>query len=174
MIFLLKIYLQKNELNTVKVNFCDVIECSIGVYQKQSSQGVLAKVFSCEFCEISKNTFFYRASPLAALVYHFILLKISIKIALYFTCKSPIRRYLLQRQPTKWSNTVKPFWSFCGVGAFISTSNHMFVSAIWDKYPECIFETFEIAPIKRGQLQNFQNHAGDLSKNARTKHVITS
>ena len=50
----------------------------------------------------------------------------------------------------------------------------MFVSAIWDKYPERIFETFEIAPIKRGQLQNFQNHAGDLSKNARTKHVITS
>ena len=27
-----KIYLQKNDLNRVKVSFCDVIECSIGVY----------------------------------------------------------------------------------------------------------------------------------------------
>ena len=25
----------------------------------------LAQVFSCEFCEISKNTFFYRTSPVA-------------------------------------------------------------------------------------------------------------
>ena len=29
------------------------------------------KVFSCEFCEIFKNTFFYRASPLAASVFFF-------------------------------------------------------------------------------------------------------
>ena len=28
----------------------------------------LAKVFSCKFCEISKNTFFYRTSPAAASV----------------------------------------------------------------------------------------------------------
>ena len=26
----------------------------------------LAQVFSCEFCEISKNTFFYRTLPVAA------------------------------------------------------------------------------------------------------------
>ena len=26
----------------------------------------LAQVFSCEFCEISKNTFFYRTPPVAA------------------------------------------------------------------------------------------------------------
>ena len=26
----------------------------------------LARVFSCEFCEISKNTFFYRTPPVAA------------------------------------------------------------------------------------------------------------
>ena len=26
----------------------------------------LAQVFCCEFCEISKNTFFYRTSPVAA------------------------------------------------------------------------------------------------------------
>ena len=44
--------------------------------QKQSSRGVpyercfskfrKPKVFSCEFCEIFKNTFFYRAPPVAA------------------------------------------------------------------------------------------------------------
>ena len=28
----------------------------------------LAQVFSCEFCEISKNTFFYRARPVAGSV----------------------------------------------------------------------------------------------------------
>ena len=28
----------------------------------------LAQVFSCEFCEISKNTFFYRIPPVAASV----------------------------------------------------------------------------------------------------------
>ena len=29
----------------------------------------LAQVFSCEFCEISKNTFFYRTPPVAASVH---------------------------------------------------------------------------------------------------------
>ena len=38
----------------------------------------------------------------------------------------------------------------------ISTSNHMFGSAIWDKLPKCIFENSEIARVKRGQFQNFQ------------------
>ena len=35
---------------------------------KQLCQGLflMAQVFSCEFCEISKNTFCYRASPVAA------------------------------------------------------------------------------------------------------------
>ena len=28
----------------------------------------LAQIFSCEFCEISKNTFFYRTPPVAASV----------------------------------------------------------------------------------------------------------
>ena len=32
----------------------------------------------------------------------------------------------------------------------ISTSNHMFGRAIWDKLSECIFENFEIARVKRG------------------------
>ena len=38
---------------------------------------------------------------------------------------------------------------------YISASNHMFGRAIWDKLPECIFEYFEIATVKRGQFQNF-------------------
>ena len=43
--------------------------------QEQSPRGVLykkstlAQVFSCEFCEISRNTFSYRAPPVAASVY---------------------------------------------------------------------------------------------------------
>ena len=35
----------------------------------------LAQVFSCEFCEISKNTFFYRTSPVAASVRTMIIIK---------------------------------------------------------------------------------------------------
>ena len=46
----------------------------------------------------------------------------------------------------------------------ISTSNHMFGRAIWDKLPKCIFENFEIAWVKPGQFQNFQNHEGDTSQ----------
>ena len=32
----------------------------------------------------------------------------------------------------------------------------MFGRVIRDKWPECIFENFEIVSIKRGQFQNFQ------------------
>ena len=42
----------------------------------------------------------------------------------------------------------------------ISTSNHMFGRAIWDKLLECIFENFEITPVKQGQFQNFQKPQG--------------
>ena len=31
----------------------------------------------------------------------------------------------------------------------ISTNNHMFRRAIWDKLPECILVNFEIARVKR-------------------------
>ena len=56
----------------------------------------------------------------------------------------------------------------------ISTSNHMFGRAIWDKLLECIFENFEITPVKQGQFQNFQKPQGRfIPKIARTKHVIT-
>ena len=32
----------------------------------------------------------------------------------------------------------------------------MFGRATWDKLPECIFDNFEIARLKRGQFQSFQ------------------
>ena len=48
----------------------------------------------------------------------------------------------------------------------------MFGRTIWDELPECMFENFEIAWVKRGQLQNV--HKGDFSPNiAQTKHMIT-
>ena len=31
---------------------------------------------------------------------------------------------------------------------FISTSNHIFGRALWNKFPECIFENFEIFQVK--------------------------
>ena len=40
----------------------------------------LSQVFSYEFCEISKNTFFYRTPPVAASVYIFVSLFINWKI----------------------------------------------------------------------------------------------
>ena len=56
----------------------------------------------------------------------------------------------------------------------ICTSNHMFGRVIWDKLPECIFGNFEIAQVKRGQFQNFQESWGwFIPKIAQTKHVIT-
>ena len=41
----------------------------------------------------------------------------------------------------------------------------MFLKAIWDKLPICIFESFEIARVKREkQFQIFEYHKGDLSQ----------
>ena len=67
------------------------------------------------------------------------------------------------------------FWESCRLKAtLISTSNHMFGRAICDKLPKCIFESFEIARVKRGQFQNFQKSWGwFIPKTARTKHLVT-
>ena len=49
----------------------------------------------------------------------------------------------------------------------------MFGRAIWDKLPECIFEDFEIAGVKRGLFKKLKNSRGwFIPKIARTKHVI--
>ena len=42
----------------------------------------------------------------------------------------------------------------------VSTSNHVFEKATWDKLLWCIFENFEIARVKCGQFQNFQKLYG--------------
>ena len=56
----------------------------------------------------------------------------------------------------------------------ISTSNHMFRRAIWDKLPKCNVENSVIAWVKQGQFQNFQKSRGwFIPKIARTKHGIT-
>ena len=49
----------------------------------------------------------------------------------------------------------------------INTSNHVFGRAIWDKLPKCTFENFEIAQVKRGHFQNFQNSRGWFIPNIR-------
>ena len=46
----------------------------------------------------------------------------------------------------------------------ISSSDHMFARAIWDKLPEYIFENFEIARLNEGNFKLFKNHEGDLSQ----------
>ena len=36
----------------------------------------------------------------------------------------------------------------------------MFGRSIWDKLPECIFESFQITRVKQAQFQNFQKWRG--------------
>ena len=40
--------------------------CRKGVFRNFAIKETLAQMFSCEFCEISKNTCFYRTPPVAA------------------------------------------------------------------------------------------------------------
>ena len=51
---------------------CSVIkvflEISQNLQENTIKKGTLAQVFSCEFCEISKNTFSYRTPPVASSV----------------------------------------------------------------------------------------------------------
>ena len=55
----------------------------------------------------------------------------------------------------------------------ISTSNHMFGRAIWDKLPKSIIENFEISQVERGQFQKFRKLRGlFIPKVSLTKHMI--
>ena len=55
----------------------------------------------------------------------------------------------------------------------ISNSNHMPERAIWDKLPECIFENFEIARVKREQFPIFQkSRRWIIPKIAGNKHMV--
>ena len=53
-----KVFLEISQENTsARVSF---------LIKLQEKKEILAKMFSCEFCEISKNTFPYRTTPVAA------------------------------------------------------------------------------------------------------------
>ena len=47
---------------------------------------------------------------------------------------------------------------------YICTSNHIFVREVWDKFPECIFENFEIARWNKSNFKIFKNHEDYLSQ----------
>ena len=49
-----------------KIMFKDRSSCPEALPATLLKKETLAQVFSCEFCEISKSTFFYRTPPVAA------------------------------------------------------------------------------------------------------------
>ena len=58
-IFLLKVYLQKHDLNTVKVDYCDMIGCSIRVCNfiiLKSSIKILYILLEPSVCEVSPTS----------------------------------------------------------------------------------------------------------------------
>ena len=48
----------------------------------------------------------------------------------------------------------------------------MFVRAIWDKLPECIFKIYLIQ-IHEGNFEVFKNHEGDLSQKSPESNMVT-
>ena len=54
------------------------------------------------------------------------------------------------------------FLSYNLLAKSISTSNHKFRRAIWDKLLKCIFENFEIAQVKKCYFKNLEHHEDDL------------
>ena len=72
--FIKKVFLeilQDSQENTcARFSFLIKLQVSgLQLYQKRDNfikKEILAQVFSCEFCEISKNIFFYRTPPVAA------------------------------------------------------------------------------------------------------------
>ena len=51
--------------------------CQSLFFNKLIKKETLAQVFFCEFCEISKNTFFYRTYPVAASTFDYLVCCIS-------------------------------------------------------------------------------------------------
>ena len=77
-----------------------------------------------------------------------------------------------------WEKKIQKYEEIPSVPTWpISTSNHRFGRAIWDKLPNCSFENFEIIFVLLallGQFQNFQNTLGQFIQNHPPKHVISS
>ena len=75
----LKISQNPQENTRVRVSFLIKLLASACLHQASSirhvcnfiKKQILAQVFSCEFCEISKNTIFYRTPPVAASELHY-------------------------------------------------------------------------------------------------------
>ena len=59
--------------------------CEKGVLRKVIKKEILAQVFSCEFCEISKNTFFHRTPLVAASGYNLFSEVLVYKFIQYFS-----------------------------------------------------------------------------------------
>ena len=62
---------------------CLLIWVRRGLIAIKNESGLLLEVFSCEFCEIFKNTCFYRIPPVAASILALVILKDSAPIAEY-------------------------------------------------------------------------------------------
>ena len=56
-------------LRDLKMKYFQRISCCWSHACNFIKKEILAQVFSCGFCEISKNTFFYRIPPVAASEY---------------------------------------------------------------------------------------------------------
>ena len=68
-------------------------------------------------------------------------------IKLNFDQKVYLQNFLIRQGNfnNKWQEIKNFSTSYNFLAKSISTSNHMFGRAIWDKLPKCIFENFEIA-----------------------------
>ena len=65
LVYLLNTIFKKDIVFQLLLRKCDF---SLKKKKSKACYFILAQAFSCEFCEISKNTFFYRTSPVAASV----------------------------------------------------------------------------------------------------------
>ena len=68
--------------------------CQSLFFNKLIKKETLAQVFFCEFCEISKNTFFYRTYPVAASTFDYLVCCIS---EILWSISFPIRK-----KTSKW------------------------------------------------------------------------
>ena len=77
---------------------CSVKKVFLENSQNSQEKEALAQVFSCEFCDISKNTFSYRTPLVAASVSNWLLLE---SIPYYFLVALPQPRIALKRAEKK-------------------------------------------------------------------------
>ena len=92
---------QNSQENTcARVSFLIKLQARLQLYKKRDS----GKVFSCEFCEISKNTFVYRTPPVTASGLIQSLTKLSVTKYFQQTVIPWIMSNSLWMQDVKWTN----------------------------------------------------------------------